>query len=74
MRLTQGQVRTLLKYMENKFLPYMWTESLPLELCKHIRYKWGKWRCTKLHWQECECDRNGCCGFNVRETEESEVM
>lgn len=67
MRLTQGQVRAILDNMERRDSPYVWMENLPCELCKYIRYNRGKWRCTKLHWKECQCDNNGCLGFEVKE-------
>ena len=69
MRLTQGQVRAILDYMEKRDAHYVWTENLPIELCKHIRYNRGKWRCTRLNWKECKCNDNGCLGFDVIEKE-----
>ena len=36
MILTQGQVRAILDNMEKRHAKYVWTENLPIELCKHI--------------------------------------
>lgn len=69
MRLTQGQVRAILRNMESRSVQFIWTENLPLELCKHIKYYRGKWRCTKLHGKQCEVDGNGCHGFDVKEVQ-----
>lgn len=66
MRLTVKQLENILQFAKDKSLNAVHTDNLPLELCEHIRFKCGKWRCTKMHWKECACNTNGCFGFVVK--------
>lgn len=66
MRLTVKQLENILQFAKDKKQEAVHTDNLPIELCKHIRFKWGSYRCTKMHWKECQCNKNGCLGYVVR--------
>lgn len=66
-----GQMRTMVKYMEERMLQYMNPDNPPAELCRSLYWrKTNKGReawCGKIH---CKCvyDTNGCYGYGVKET------
>lgn len=66
-----GQLRTIVKHMEERNGQYVNTDAPPTELCRSFYWKKTKngrdaW-CGRLHCP-CQMTNKGCYGYVVRET------